>query len=114
MGESHGAALSTKKLSYGNIMFCFKLLALLLLTANDVYGYTCRGDCAQGEGDCDSNGDCIDGLVCEFDGWWGDDYCRAGPNTENAANAPFNAVQMVHKRDLGIASHQRTVDILVR
>ena len=43
-----------------------------------IVGYTCRGDCAQGEGDCDSNGDCIDGLVCEFDGWWGDDYCRAG------------------------------------
>merc|ERR1711909_25624 len=36
-----------------------------------------------------------------------------GAHGENGANAPFNAEQMVHKRDLGIASHQRTVDILV-
>merc|ERR1712154_604299 len=62
-------------------MWSFKLLALLLLAANDVYGSECNGFCRQGEGDCDSNSECIDGLVCEFDGWWGTDYCRAGPDT---------------------------------
>merc|ERR1712122_358730 len=62
-------------------MWSLKLLALLLLAANDVYGSECNGFCRQGEGDCDSNSECIDGLVCEFDGWWGTDYCRAGPDT---------------------------------
>ena len=41
-------------------------------------GSECNGFCGQGEGDCDSNSECLDGLVCEFDGWWGTDYCRAG------------------------------------
>jgi len=39
--------------------------------------------CKQGEGDCDSDADCVDGLVCEFDNWWGRDYCVAGPKTKN-------------------------------
>ena len=34
--------------------------------------------CKQGEGDCDSDDDCVEGLICEFDGWWGIDYCVAG------------------------------------
>ena len=34
--------------------------------------------CKQGEGDCDSDDDCVEGLICEFDGWWGTDYCVAG------------------------------------
>jgi len=62
-------------------MRSLKLLALLLLAAHDVYGSECNGFCGQGEGDCDSNSECLDGLVCEFDGWWGTDYCRAGPDT---------------------------------
>ena len=41
-------------------------------------GSQCRGNCGQGEGDCDNNEECQDGLWCEFDYWWGDDYCRAG------------------------------------
>ena len=46
-------------------------------------GSQCRGFCGQGEGDCDNDGECLDGLFCEFDGWWGDDFCRAGRmNTE--------------------------------
>jgi len=89
MGVSRSGSRSAKKLSYfwldSSIMFCFKLLVLLLLAANDVYGYSCKGDCTQGQHDCDRDSDCVDGLVCEFDGWWGDDYCRAGPETVNAA-----------------------------
>ena len=38
--------------------------------------------CKMGEGDCDSNDDCVEGLICEHDGWWGlglgTDYCRSG------------------------------------
>ena len=49
-----------------------------LILLQHIIGRNCNGDCAQGEGDCDSNAECLDGLVCEFDGWWGDDYCRAG------------------------------------
>ena len=41
-------------------------------------GSQCNGSCGQGEGDCDNDGECLDGLWCEFDWWWGDDYCRAG------------------------------------
>jgi len=66
-------------------MFSFYLLALLLLSVHDVFGSQCRGNCGQGEGDCDNNEECQDGLWCEFDYWWGDDYCRAGPETVNYA-----------------------------
>jgi len=62
-------------------MISLKALPILLLSANYAYGSECNGFCRQGEGDCDSNSECIDGLVCEFDGWWGTDYCRAGPDT---------------------------------
>lgn len=63
-------------------MIALKLLAILILAAPDVYGDTdCNGFCGQGEGDCDRDSDCYDGLVCHFDGWWGTDYCQAGPNT---------------------------------
>merc|ERR1712154_182029 len=49
--------------------------------------------CGQGEGDCDSDDDCVLGLVCEFDNWWGKDHCVAGPKTVNGkpssgANGP--------------------------
>merc|ERR1712198_226295 len=40
----------------------------------------------QGEGDCDSDDDCVKGLVCEFDNSWhglGKDHCVAGPKTVN-------------------------------
>ena len=38
----------------------------------------CKGQCGQGEGDCDYHSDCLPGLICDFDGWWGDDWCKAG------------------------------------
>ena len=38
----------------------------------------CDGSCGQGEGDCDSDSDCLPGLVCYDDWWWKDDYCEAG------------------------------------
>ena len=38
----------------------------------------CDGSCGQGEGDCDSDSDCLAGLVCYDDWWWKDDYCEAG------------------------------------
>ena len=33
--------------------------------------------CKQGEGDCDSDDDCVEGLKCE-DNWFGHDICVAG------------------------------------
>ena len=44
-------------------------------------GYWCCGGdylCGQGEGDCDNDNECLPGLKCDFDGWWGRDYCKAG------------------------------------
>ena len=38
----------------------------------------CDGTCGQGEGDCDRNSDCLPGLICKFDWWWGEDFCEAG------------------------------------
>ena len=38
----------------------------------------CKGDCGQGEGDCDWDDDCLPGLKCKFDWWWGEDWCVAG------------------------------------
>jgi len=58
-------------------------LSILLLSAHHAYGSQCNGFCGQGEGDCDNDGECLDGLYCEFDGWWGEDFCRAGPDTVN-------------------------------
>ena len=42
----------------------------------------CNGSCGQGEGDCDSDSDCLPGLVCYDDWWWKDDYCEAGKTYE--------------------------------
>ena len=44
-------------------------------TAADI---ECNGSCGQGQGDCDWNSDCLPGLICEWDWWWGTDYCEAG------------------------------------
>ena len=38
----------------------------------------CDGSCGQGEGDCDWDSDCLPGLVCDFDWFWGEDFCVAG------------------------------------
>ena len=40
--------------------------------------YECDGSCGQGEGDCDWDSDCLPGLVCNWDWWWGTDHCEAG------------------------------------
>ena len=40
--------------------------------------WCCQGLCGQGEGDCDEDSNCLDGLVCDYDGWFGTDFCRAG------------------------------------
>jgi len=65
-------------------MLSLKFLAILLLSTHNVFAGQCpKRSCGQGEGDCDRDSDCLDGLVCDFDWWWGDDYCKAGPNTIN-------------------------------
>ena len=38
----------------------------------------CRGQCKQGEGDCDKDRDCFPGLICDYDSWFAKDYCKAG------------------------------------
>lgn len=40
--------------------------------------YNCDGKCKQGEGDCDSDDDCMGGLLCDFDNWVAKDFCIAG------------------------------------
>merc|ERR1711963_717891 len=83
----------------GQIFIVFNMdnffLGVLMLVAlvNSVHGkcdggyWCCGGDylCGQGEGDCDNDNECLPGLKCDFDGWWGRDYCKAGPNTRNYA-----------------------------
>jgi len=41
--------------------------------------------CGIGEGDCDKDGDCLDGLVCGDSSWpsWADDHCEPGSDTVN-------------------------------
>merc|ERR1712179_796017 len=70
-------------------MIKLTLFAILLLATQDVYGrcngdkWCCKGQCGQGEGDCDKDSNCLPGLKCDFDGWFGTDYCVAGPDTKN-------------------------------
>ena len=40
--------------------------------------WCCKGQCEQGEGDCDYDSNCLPGLVCDYDNWFGTDYCKAG------------------------------------
>merc|ERR1712180_27313 len=49
------------------------------------FTFGCKGQCGQGEGDCDEDSNCLPGLKCDFDGWFGTDYCVAGPSTKNFA-----------------------------
>ena len=42
--------------------------------------WCCTGQCGQGEGDCDEHSNCLPGLICDYDGWFGTDYCKAGKN----------------------------------
>ena len=59
--------------------FCQKYLKINMCIHYRIIAGQCpKRSCGQGEGDCDRDSDCLDGLVCDFDWWWGDDYCKAG------------------------------------
>lgn len=58
-------------------------IVLLIGLSSSVSARDCDGTCGQGEGDCDRDSDCLPGLICNFDWWWGDDFCEAGPDTKN-------------------------------
>merc|ERR1719400_2283299 len=78
------------------IMLSLRLFVILALAASDVYAGQCpKRSCGQGEGDCDRDRDCLEGLVCDFDWWWGDDYCKAGPNTVDYSWAPGEILAIV-------------------
>merc|ERR1712203_1196081 len=67
-------------------MASLRFFLLLSLSAHTVFGgCSSPNKCGQGEGDCDNNSDCVDGLWCDYDGWWDTDYCKAGSETVNAA-----------------------------
>ena len=42
----------------------------------------CDGSCGLGEGDCDKDADCLNGLKCgddfSIESWVAEDYCKAG------------------------------------
>merc|ERR1712110_938881 len=48
-------------------------------------GVNSSGDkcCRMGQGDCDWDSDCCDGLKCGFDWGFATDYCVSGPTTQN-------------------------------
>merc|ERR1712110_497448 len=48
-------------------------------------GVNSSGDkcCRMGQGDCDWDSDCCDGLKCGFDWGLATDYCVSGPTTQN-------------------------------
>lgn len=62
---------------------------LVLSLSVNIHAYECDGSCGQGEGDCDWDSDCLPGLVCNWDWWWGTDHCEAGPYTQNYEWGPF-------------------------
>ena len=64
-------------------MFIIKGFAILFLISAEVsgisiFGSSCKGQCGQGEGDCDNDRDCLPGLICDYDYWFDTDYCKAG------------------------------------
>merc|ERR1712136_523840 len=50
----------------------------------------CDGLCKLGEGDCNYDSDCVEGLKCDSDGWFGKDVCIAGPKTKNGFVTPWS------------------------
>ena len=54
-------------------------------TTSDCTGEKGNGDkcCKMGQGDCDWDSDCCDGLKCGFDWGWATDVCVSGPTTKN-------------------------------
>ena len=69
-------ALPQSLLDQGPIMKALIVLPLFLALAKA--NRVCDGTCVQGEGDCDRDSDCLPGLKCEFDWWFGTDHCHAG------------------------------------
>merc|ERR1712133_90813 len=74
-----GIHILEKTASTMKFLSVFLLFAISAMTSAN----KCDGSCGQGEGDCDWNSDCLPGLICEWDWWWGTDYCEAGPDTVN-------------------------------
>merc|ERR1711953_1111116 len=51
-----------------------------------------RSSCMKkGEGDCDWQSDCCEGLKCDFDWGWKTDYCIAGPETKDYSWGEWSA-----------------------
>jgi len=67
----------------------FLSVFVLFFIASKASANKCDGSCGQGEGDCDWNSDCLPGLICDWDWWWGTDYCEPGPDTVNFAWGPW-------------------------
>jgi len=42
-----------------------------------------NGCCKLGQGDCDNDSDCCNGLKCDYDWGFATDYCVAGPTTQD-------------------------------
>merc|ERR1712198_479170 len=49
-----------------------------------------KAKCKLGEGDCDSDDDCVRGLKCKFN-WMGKDICVAGPKTKDGKASSWGA-----------------------
>ena len=61
------------------------IITLVLIYTNvvqsvldELFHKACKGQCGQGEGDCDHDWDCLPGLICDYDWWFDKDYCKAG------------------------------------
>ena len=68
---------------YNKVKYPFEFPASNSHFQNSFTANKCDGSCGQGEGDCDWNSDCLPGLICEWDWWFGTDYCEAGKTLQN-------------------------------
>ena len=60
-----------------NMSIYFSIFCLILANVESAIA-NCNGHCGEGEGDCDTNSDCLPGFRCKHDGNWfglGVDYC---------------------------------------
>merc|ERR1712133_91072 len=84
MGHSNRGQYNRKMKHFAII---FSLLQIsLCLEGHD----KCDGLCKLGEGDCNYDSDCVEGLKCDSDGWFGKDVCIAGPKTKNGFVTPWS------------------------
>merc|ERR1712198_359181 len=88
----HRYTFSIVKMMSASIILCLLPFCIAGLSIQDeergVFSHDGCGEkkCKQGEGDCDSDDDCVKGLVCQHDNSWhglGKDHCVAGPKTVN-------------------------------